>query len=240
MRSTEEVEEFKNQVFSKGIREKKKRFLIEAFEGCIPMEFWYIKKKSIKQNVDIFKEVILKYCQKLNKARRRGFGLCLIGDNGVGKTYFLSYVLTRAIKEGKTVYYTTMPQLEYDIMLGFDDKDAKKYLSLMLTSDFLVIDELGKEQRAKREQKLKGKKRAASFIDQQLERILKNRFDNAMPVLLGSNLDFGDLSKTYGTSVVSVLKGKYLVAELVGDDYREVLAAEMRTEMGYDDDDDDE
>lgn len=227
MRDLEEVEEFKTQVASKHISDKRKRFLIGAFEGCVPMEFWKIKKSSVKQNVDVFKEVILKYCRNLNKAHRRGFGLCLIGDNGVGKTYFISYVLTKAIKKGKTVYYTTMLQLEHDIKRGFDDKEATKYLDLLLTSDWLAIDELGKEQR------VKGKKQTASFIDNQLERILKKRFDDSMPVLLGSNLDYKDLSETYGSSIVSVLKGKYLVAELVGEDYREVLAAETRKEMGF-------
>lgn len=227
MRDLEEVEEFKTRVASKRISEKRKRFLIEAFEGCVPMEFWKIKKSSVKQNVDVFQNVILKYCNNLNKAHRRGFGLCLVGDNGVGKTYFISYVLTQAIKKGKTVYYTTMLQLEHDIKRGFGDKEATNYLDLLLTSDWLAIDELGKEQR------VKGRKQTASFIDNQLERILKKRFDDSMPVLLGSNLDYKDLSQTYGSSIVSVLKGKYLVAELVGEDYREVLAAETRKEMGF-------
>jgi len=227
MRDLEEVEEFKTRVASKHISDERKHFLVGAFEGCVPMEFWKIKKSSVKQNVDVFKNVILKYCENLNKAHRRGFGLCLVGDNGVGKTYFISYVLTQAIKKRKTVYYTTMLQLEHDIKRGFDDKGATKYLDLLLTSDWLAIDELGKEQR------VKGRKQTATFIDSQFERILKKRFDDSMPVLLGSNLDYKDLSKTYGSSVVSVLKGKYLVAELVGEDYREVLATQTRKEMGF-------
>lgn len=223
MKSEEEVEEYTK--YAKSLGEKKSRFLIEAFEGCVPREFWNITKESVKHNIETFEKIILKYCKRMNVAHKKGYSLCLLGNNGVGKTYFISYILTTAIKKGRTVYYTTMPELEHNIKRGFDDKKISRYLERLLTSDFLAIDEVGKEQRKK------GK--VATFMDTQVERILKKRFDDSAPVLLGSNLSFSDLVNLYGSSVKSILMGKYQLAQLDGGDYRAVLARRMRQEMGF-------
>lgn len=224
MRSQEEIEEVRKKIYSKDWDEEKKRFYMEAFEGCVPIEFWKIKKNDIKQNVDVFKKFILTYCKKLKTAHQKGYGLCLLGNNGVGKTYFISYILTKAIKKGKTVYYTTMPELDFNIKRGFDDYKLSRYLQMLLTSDFLAIDEVGKE---------KTKNGKQTFMDSQVERILKKRFDDAMPVLLGTNLSFHNLSKTYGSTVESIIQGKYQIVQMGEGDYRKVLAREMNKDMRY-------
>lgn len=227
MRSKGELEEYAKKLKTRNTTEERLRFSIEAYEGCVPLEFWNIKKENVKHNTEVFKEIILKYCKKINVAHKRGYSLCLLGNNGVGKTYFISYILTRAIKKGKTVYYTTLPELEHNIKRGFDDREISRYLEMLLTSDFLAIDEMGKEQRSKKA------KTVATFMDTQVERILKKRFDDSAPVLLGTNLSTDDLVGVYGSSVASILRGKYQLAQLDGGDYRTVLARRMNEEMGF-------
>lgn len=227
MRSKGELEEYIKKVRIKNIDEEKRMFSIQAYEGCIPLEFWNIKKESVKHNTEVFEKIILKYCKKINVAHKRGYSLCLLGNNGVGKTYFISYILSRAIKKGRTVYYTTLPELEHNIKRGFDDREVSRRLEMLLTSDFLAIDEMGKEQRSKKN------KTSATFMDTQVERILKKRFDDSAPVLLGTNLSADDLVRVYGSSVASILRGKYQLAQLDGGDYRAVLARRMSKEMGF-------
>jgi DNA replication protein DnaC len=203
-----------------------KRFhvAVAAYEACVPKDFWRIEKSKITHNTGIFKSVVLKYVSKLDRALNSGYGLLFMGDNGVGKTYFISYILMEAIRTGRTAYYTTMPQLDYDIKRGFRDPDAEARLRWMLTSDFLAIDEMGKE---------KFKTDSLSYINTQIERILKQRCDDSMPVLMATNMDHGTLISAYGPTVASILNGKFQVVAMAPGDHRAALAKRMTKDMGY-------
>lgn len=198
------------------------RRAMAAYEACIPQDFWEVKPGDVIHNTSAFTDLIQPYVEKLAKALRGGYGLLLIGDNGVGKTMLLSYVLVEAIRKARTTYYTTMPQLDWNIKRGFNEKNIATRLQWMLTSDFLVIDELGKER----------KKRDSQFSDQQIERILKQRFDDSQPVLIGSNMDIDGLARAYGSTVGSILRGKYQMAQLEPGDFRDKLRQKMTKEMG--------
>lgn len=195
---------------------------VSSYEACIPQDFWDVKAEDVVHNVEVFNSMVVPYAEKLSKALRGGYGLVLIGDNGVGKTMLLSYVLVEAIKAARTAYYTTMPQLDWNIKEGFNNPASSERLKWMLTSDFLAIDELGKER----------KKRDSQFSDQQIERILKQRFDDSMPVLIGSNMDVEQLSEAYGSTIGSILRGKYQVVQMEPGDFRDSLHERMKADMG--------
>ena len=237
MRSEDEVAEYRSQVLGakvfghtcRGVDpdcacRKECEFEVSAFEACIPRDFWFIKPGSVKHTGGVFDDVVKVYCARLRVAKRHGYGLALLGDNGVGKTMFLSYVLAQAVRDGFTAYYTTLPRLDHDIKRGFRDQVANARLAWMLTSDFLAIDEMGKEhfQHA-----------GDSFMRTQLERILKERYDDGSPTLLASNADAGSLGKVYGATIESILNGKYQVAALEPGDFRRRLREAMDTAMGY-------
>ena len=206
----------------------KYKFLLAMYEACVPKDFWNISEKDITHNKLIFNNVILKYVSKINKALSKGYGLVLLGDNGSGKTYFLSYILAEAVKQGRTVYYTTLPQLEHDITLGFNNKNEsiQKRIDWFLTSDFVAIDEMAKEKRI-------NKKKKQSYMDTQMERILKQRYDDNMPVLLAANMDRNSLMKSYNSTIESMLVGKYKIVQMEHGDYRKKMTKKMSQEMGY-------
>jgi DNA replication protein DnaC len=137
---------------------------------------------------------------------------------------FISYVLMEAIRRGRTAYYTTLPGLDYDLKRGFSHDELKERLDLMLTSDFLALDEVGKEY-------LKGE--GGGWIKTQMERILKQRFDDSMPVLLATNMDFDGLSKSYGPTMTSIFNGKYQQVAMMPGDFRSNLHTRMEIDMGY-------
>ncbi len=199
------------------------RYQCAAYEACIPKDFWYTKPSDVTHNVETFGK-IRKYVHKIPTAHRKGYGLVLCGNNGVGKTMFISYVLGMAIRRGRTCYYTTLLQLEHDIKKGFDDPKVKFRLDWLLGSDFLAIDELGKEQ---------WKDGGNSFIRTQVERILKQRFDDQQPTLIGTNFSRGAVSEAYGPTITSMLKGKYKIMQLEDGDMRVKLAAKMDKEMEW-------
>ena len=237
MRTEDEVNDFKARSFHKYIIGCKKcggndfecpcrhnfNIAISAYEGCVPQDFWHIQPSDITHNKDIFTQVVLRYVKRLNRALSRGYGLAFLGDNGVGKTYFISYVLMEAIKQGRSVYYTTMPDLDFNIKRGFKDKEIEDRLAWLLTSDFLAIDEMGKE-RAKADNK---------YMDAQVERILKRRLDDSNPMLIATNMDLEKMGKSYGATVTSMLAGKFQAVTMEPGDYREKIHEEMTQEMGY-------
>jgi len=239
MRTEQEVNEFKHVARQRLLHGCKKCFgedvdcgcyrktniVISAYEAGVPKDFWDIHAADVSHNKKVFKAVIQKYTDNLNKVLKNGYGLVLVGDNGVGKSYFLSYVLMAAIRLGRTAYYTTLPQLIHDIKKGFNDPVYEKRLDWYLTSDFLAIDEMGKEKFRSKED--------YTFMDTQVERILKQRFDDAMPTLLATNMNQEDMNRTYGSTIGSIMAGKYKSAVLKSGDFRTKLAQKMDKEMGY-------
>lgn len=197
---------------------------VAAYEACIPQDFWNVEHKDVTHNKDVFNKVVVKYTEQLNRALRRGYGLVFLGDNGVGKTMFTSFVLMEAIRKGRTAYYTTMPRLDYDVKRGWKDAKIETRLHYMLTSDFVAIDEMGKE---------KFKADPTSYMGVQIERILKSRFDDSMPVILASNMDYMAMTEAYGPTIGSILIGKYQPVAMGTGDFRRKIRKQMVEDMGY-------
>jgi DNA replication protein DnaC len=239
MRTKDDVETYKANLFRKYVLgcekcdsgrnqdcvcRKKMNLAASAYEACIPQDFWWIRETQVINNRNVFERVVNPYVNKLRQALKHGYGLVLLGDNGVGKTYFISYILMEAIKRHATVYYTTMPDLDYNLKRGFKNPEIEERLNWMLTSDFLAIDELGKE-RAKLDNK---------YMDAQVERILKRRLDDNYPMILATNMDSDSLDQAYGVTVASMLSGKFEIVTMEPGDFRASLRDKMVYDMGYD------
>ncbi len=205
---------------------KRREFTISAYESGVPRSFWFINPATVSHNKAVFDKIVVPYVKRLNVALKNGYGLLFTGDNGVGKTYFISYALTQAIRKRRKVYYTTLPQLEHDLSIGMDNKEHRRRLEWYLTSDFLAIDEMGKE-------KTKSRKQNGNYFDVQLERIIKTRFDNGQPVLLGTNVDYQDLERVYGSTLASMFTGKYQPVLMEPGDMRKSMSRKMGVAMGY-------
>jgi len=239
MRSESEVLHFKEEA-EKAIRGKCKACegrddkcecykrtycIVSAYEASIPRDFWESTPEDVTHNVRPFKDSVEPYCRRLKKARAKGYGLLFLGDNGVGKTMFISIVLNQAIRKGFSAYYTTMLQLEHDLKRGFNAPDITERLDWMLSSDFVAIDEMGKERYKS--------KSGDHWMRAELERLFKGRCDDSKPMLLGSNLGLEDLSDMYGPTFASVLTGKYQQVLLGPGDFRSSMREKMVKDMAY-------
>lgn len=204
---------------------RKYHFEVEAYEACLPRDFWYIKSRKVRHNVDVFNDVVKQYVSRLSVAQRRGYGLLFSGSNGVGKSMFMSYVLANAIRRGRSAYYTTLLNLDHDLKSGFDDPERRQRLELMLTSDFLGLDEMTKEAFRSLDK--------PTWIKTQIERILKHRFDENKPVLMATNASGAQLKEVYGPTIASIVAGKYQVAMMEPGDVRAVVGRRAVKDMGY-------
>jgi predicted AAA+ superfamily ATPase len=206
---------------------RKYHFEVEAFEACIPRDFWYVRTDDVTHNTKVFRRYIKPYVTRLRRAHARGYGMLLSGSNGVGKSMFMSYILANAIRKGKSAYYTTLLQLDHDLKRGFDEHEAKQRLEMMLTSDFLGLDEMTKEQFRALDK--------PTWMKTQVERILKQRFDESRPVIMATNASPGALSDIYGPTISSIIAGKYRTVVMEPGDVRAMLGAKMDKDMGWDD-----
>lgn len=198
----------------------------KAYEACVPRDFWKVKASDVTGNVEVFKGLVVPYTERLKTAWSKGYGLLMTGNNGVGKTMFLSFVLMQIIRRTRySVYYTTLLRLDHDIKRGFNDTEAARRLQWMLGSDFLAIDEMGKERF----------REGDTFMRSQIERILKDRYDEGMPTLIATNADRKEIGEFYGASVASILEGKYKPVPLSPGDFRKRMAERMEKEMGFTD-----
>jgi DNA replication protein DnaC len=203
---------------------------VEAYEACIPVEFWHFDPKTIDTNCEVFSEVIEPWPTYENLARclpesgdRRGYGLFLEGENGVGKTTFLAWICMQLIRNTQIqVYYTTTLRLIRDFKSTFGNTDVhaarEARLSAMLGRPILVIDELGKE----------SYKAGDSFSRRELETILRDRDEKKLPTLLGSNAGLDQIGKVpaqggYGPTVFSLIRGNMLEVMLEPGDKRAEL-----------------
>lgn len=192
------------------------------YAGCIPEMHWFVRRKDVKHNREPFTTTVCAYTTRLRRAYRHGYSLLFLGDNGTGKTMFASYVLGRAAHRGFQVYYTTLAQMDDDIKTGFSDAAFAGQLRSHLRAEFLVIDELGKEHYRK-----------DSWLNTQLEGLLKQRYDDGLPTILAANLDYDPMLEMYGPTIASMLEGRYQQVKLEGGDYRAKSSTAMRREMGY-------
>jgi len=222
VRTLDQLERFSVQLAQEaGEDDLIQQYYMRCYEACIPRLFWDIEAGQITHNTGVFKKVVLKYCAKRKRVMRSGYSLILTGDNGVGKTCFISYILTQMLKRGCSVYYTTLPQLDKDIKRGFQDKDSDRRLEQYLGSDFVAVDEIGKEHF-----------KAESFLNTQFELLLKTRHDDGDPTILASNMDYKALSDMYGPSIASMWDGRYVSVPLQSGDFRRTLQAKTRKDLG--------
>jgi DNA replication protein DnaC len=221
MRMPFEVDSFRAEASERDITPGRLAYETAMYEGCVPELYWFVKPTDVQHNKEAFEGVVVPYSKRFSVAFDRGYSLLFTGDNGTGKTLFMSYLLGRAAVRGHRVYYTTLMGLDSDLKRGFGDRAVTSRLREQLDADIVAIDEMGKEQ-IKRD-----------FLSTQLEAYLKERYDNGYPTLLASNLEYAELCKLYGPTIESMLEGRYQMVALEGGDFRRKVAAKMKADMRY-------
>lgn len=220
MRDEADIEAFANAQSAR-LSPERVAFELAMFRSCVPQLYWHVKSSDVKHNQVAFQSKVMPYRRRLRRAHRHGYGLLFVGDNGTGKTLFISYLLARCAKAGYSTYYTTLKGMDLNIKRGYDDPASGRRLRAALAADFLAIDELGKEHAR------------SPHLVAELEHVLKSRYDDGYPTLLASNLSLKTLAELYGPTVASMLDGRFAQVQLEGGDYRTKMAGTMEREMGY-------
>lgn len=208
-----------------------------AFEAGIPSKFVHWNPDTIDTNVDVFEGAIRPWPTETNLRRvftgsPPGYGLYLYGENGTGKSTFLSWILMELIRKTQfSVYYTTTLRLIADFKRTFGKSDhhamLAKRLAAMLARHVVVIDELGKETY----------RDGDSFSRLELETAFRDREEKGLPLLLGSNKDLEALGLVpsaggYGPTIKSIITGHMLPVALEPGDRRIQLGVQSSEHGG--------
>lgn len=120
--------------------------------------------------------------------------LTLYGSNGSGKTFVTSIIIKNAYRHYYTAKRTTFTYFMSLSFKGDKSEEDKEYLRQVYDSEFLVIDELGKENDLK----------SASNISL-LENLMKYREERALPIIICTNLPLAGIKEKYGDTIYSLI-----------------------------------
>mgnify|MGYP004003864901 CR=1 FL=1 len=177
----------------------------------IPSEFWKSETAGLEWNKGHY-ERVKTYASKLGENRSSGSGLLMVGENGVGKTFSACHILTQALSNQFTAGYLTMHEF-MTYKKTWNDVRLKDWLDLLLFCDFLVIDEVGKEYKAK----------GSDWVHAEFDTLLRKRRGYNLPTIIISNLTVIQFKERYGASLWSILRDRMDVLQYAPGDFREVL-----------------
>lgn len=197
-----------------------KRFELLQQSG-IAKGWWWIKAPKLTEGN---KTAISEVNNRLENIKR-GQGLYLFGDVGIGKTHLASYLGQQLIiKKGLRVIWWDVARLfttlkmnigknhgyyGQDINYGPDNKDNDSIISWAIKSPYLFLDDLGRE-------------KSTDWTHEILFHIVNSRYENKnYGIVVASNLNPSQLASKVGEQIVSRLFemcGEPI--KLTGEDWR--------------------
>jgi DNA replication protein DnaC len=182
---------------------------------------WNAAHSDLKINLDFDKgnqilQTVFEYVKNLENARKYGISLVLWGTNGTGKTLLATCVLKEAIRNGFSSQMTSLGGIIERYADGWNDHASKEQFTNRIKDvDFLLIDDVGKEYRAKNN----------DLVEIAFDNLIRYRTFRHKPFILTTNTDISKLQNTYGKSIASLIMGKCVSTEISGIDYRIVIQA---------------
>jgi len=187
----------------------------------IPREYWDLTLESFKKTSvekENLKERVQGITAGIRDYARQGRGLFLYGNKGTGKTMLSIEILKAAARAGYSVYYDFYPVVFSEYMKkGYGAEKAKaRYEEIFATTDFIVLDELGKE--AEYFDASASGEISKNFLEMN---ILKKRASK--PTIIISNIQKGmeDIKELYGQFVHSVMSHNFDIIQFKDGDFRE-------------------
>jgi DNA replication protein DnaC len=100
-------------------------------------------------------------------------GLLLMGNVGVGKTYFMCAMLIELLKNKKQCLFINMPEFYHQLKSNFTDEGTPEYSRLISQAkeiEILAIDELAQ-------------KKLSSWAQEELYGIINYRYNQQLPLM---------------------------------------------------------
>ena len=183
-----------------GIPYKFHKVKIEDFDTC--------NDKYLEEVISYVKSYILNISARFKTCE----GVFFYGANGTGKTMLSSLILKEAYRNrysGRRLTFADYVSLYTSVWNSYNDEkeDLKYKASIYKNVEFLVLEEIGKEI-------------DSSISVPILEELLRYREDKGLVTIICTNLTPDLIIESYGTSIMSLIKGSMTPIKMETDDYR--------------------
>jgi DNA replication protein DnaC len=168
----------------------------------------------------------MNYLENSTRYVERGMNLIFHSpDAGTGKTMMLMLLAKGLLSNGTDVFVAQMNSIVELYSSGWRSAEEKAYFERrVMNCGVLGIDDLGKETGQNR----------IDFIDRLLDRVIRHRTANAMPVITTTNLTPDQIRAGYNNYVMSLLSETCDYVETAGRDWRPASLARMTEEISMD------
>lgn len=164
--------------------------------------FWDVTLDQIPDTA-AYKHKLKTYVDRVTECVREGVGLLLFGDLRMGKTSAAVIVAKAVVAHGGTAYMIRADEIQNAVM-DKESFDEDPTVSERLTEvDLLIIDDLGQEH-------------SKDFGRALLENVVRQRYDNKMPLIVTTNVPANLLEEKYGQAVFKVMRSMMLAVPVDG------------------------
>ncbi len=164
---------------------------------------------SVKEDVEKIYNLTRSFVEKTDSTK---YNLVITGNTGVGKTYLSECALSLALNLDLHTVYTTAFSLNEEMLKYHIAKleEKQSILSPLLTSDLLIIDDLGSENKLK------------NVTNEYLYLILDTRTRNGLKTIITTNLNPDQVQDSYDDRVFSRMFSKQIgvLLKMPGSDLR--------------------
>ena len=165
-----------------GVLTREGSLMVEAIQryaqANIPVDYWFLDMCDFRGD-KVLKKRYEEIVSDIPKAYKKGMRMRLAGKHGVGKTMACACVLKRVVETGQySALYVNMTDI-VNIMASPDVESKYAARRLLLSIDFLVIDEF--------DSRFIGTDNAADLFGRILEPTIRARVQNQLPLLLCTN-----------------------------------------------------
>lgn len=137
-------------------------------------------------------------------------GILMIGETGLGKTHLSLSIANKVIEKGFCVAYSSVPELIRKIQNEQFNRADGDTLSLAVSSDLLILDDLGAEN-------------SSDWCVSMLYEIINTRQNHRLPIIINTNLNPYELSERYQDRLSSRMLSMKIMS-FVGSDNRVELS----------------
>lgn len=171
---------------------------------------------SPKDNMQSILEISIKYINGFDKRNDSNSceNLLFYGSSGLGKTFMCNSIAKEILDKGHSVVYQTsfkiidiLEKIRFRSDKDSDNSSEKMQLSILNSSDLLIIDDLGSEM-------------VNSFTNAELFNIINSRILNGKSVIISTNLTPSELMDKYPGRISSRLFGSFKIIKFFGKDLR--------------------
>lgn len=180
---------------------------------------WHDKRLEDFTNDDSAKKIIIRYLDQCKEMLRDGIGLFLWGANGTGKTHLAMCAAKALINRAYKVRVFSIDEIVDKFTSSWYSDDEKKELNDMLrNTDFLFIDEFGKN--IDNEGKAKY---LPDLVKRIMESVIRYRVQMRKPIWFTSNTDPAFVKEVFSEDIASLLNEAVVPVCVRGEDYRKVI-----------------